>query len=187
MFTIQLLFLGAVCLIDICWQPQLRHILTPGNFSGDDIRKYGSGNAGMTNMLRTYGKWPAVFTALGDFLKAVAAVFVARALHGQLAGFPVDAGYLAGIFVIVGHLFPLYFRFKGGKGVMTALGVLVSVNPPVFAIVVVAAVPLIFITRIVSIASISGALVFSAVSLRGPFCSPTIRGITRFAPSLSAR
>ena len=126
-------------------------------FKGDDIRKHGSGNAGMTNMLRTYGKLPAIITAAGDFGKAVLAVILARIL-GDIAEIYLDAGYLAGVFVTLGHMFPLYFRFRGGKGVMSGLGVIFSVNPIIFLMVVLSAVPLVFITKIISIASISGAL-----------------------------
>ena len=129
---------------------------------GDDIRRHGSGNAGMTNMLRTYGKGPAALTALVDFLKAAAAILLARFLVGFYAAayavqLGIDVGYIAGLGALLGHLFPLYFGFKGGKGAITALGVIFCLNPLVFAILVAVFVPLIFITRIVSISSIVGA------------------------------
>lgn len=129
--------------------------------AGDDIRKHGSGNAGMTNMLRTYGKGPAALTALGDFLKAVIAVALGRMIF-SLASLtaPVDPGYLAALFVLLGHLFPLYFGFKGGKGVMTSLGAILMVNPLAFLALAVVFVPLVFITRIVSIGSVLGAAAF---------------------------
>ena len=127
----------------------------------DDVRRYGSGNAGMTNILRTYGKKTAFFTALGDFVKAVAAVLLARFLFAH-GGFDTayDAGYIAGLFVLLGHLYPLYFHFKGGKGVMTTLGVLLMVNPLVFLAICVIFVPLIFATRIVSLGSVLGAIAY---------------------------
>ena len=88
----------------------------------DDVRNYGSGAAGMTNMLRTFGKKAAALTAAGDVLKGVAAVCIGRWLFHFL---PADAGlsawlgvYLAAILAVVGHLKPLYFGFKGGKGVL---------------------------------------------------------------------
>lgn len=134
-------------------------------FAGDDVRKHGSGNAGMTNMLRTYGKGPAALTALGDFLKAVVAVLLGRVVF-WLAGIstPLDPGYIAGLFALLGHLFPVYFGFRGGKGVMTALGVMMMVNPPAFLIIVIIFVPLVFLTRIVSLSSVLGAAAFPFVT-----------------------
>ena len=132
--------------------------------SRDDIRLHGSGNAGMTNMLRTYGKWPAVCTALGDFSKAVAAVLISRIFDDSLSAFIPDAGYIAGICVILGHMFPIYFRFKGGKGVMAGLGVIASVNPPIFIILLINVLPLIVVSRIISLASISGCILFMTIT-----------------------
>jgi len=135
---------------------------------GDDIRRHGSGNAGMTNMLRTYGKWPAIITAAGDFGKAVLAVVLARIL-GNIVELNLDAGYIAGVFVTLGHMFPLYFKFRGGKGVMSGLGVIFSVNWVIFLMVVISAVPLVFITRMISIASISGALTNAVITAAWAF------------------
>lgn len=134
-------------------------------YAGEDIRKHGSGNAGMTNMLRTYGKGPAALTALGDFLKAVVAVLIGRIAFG-LAGLtvPLDPGYLAALFVLLGHLFPIYFGFKGGKGVMTSLGAILMVNPLAFLALAVLFVPLVFFTRIVSIGSVLGAAAFPFIT-----------------------
>lgn len=130
-------------------------------FAGDDVRKHGSGNAGMTNMLRTYGKGLATLTALGDFFKAVIAVGLGRAIFSLVAlTVPVDPGYLAALFVLLGHLFPLYFGFKGGKGVMTSLGAILMINPLAFLALAVVFVPIVFITRIVSIGSVLGAISF---------------------------
>ena len=89
----------------------------------DDVRNHGSGAAGMTNMLRTFGKKAAAMTATGDVLKGVLAVCIGRWLFQLL---PADAGvspylgvYLAAIFAVLGHLYPLYFGFKGGKGILS--------------------------------------------------------------------
>ena len=88
----------------------------------DDVRNHGSGAAGMTNMLRTFGKKAAALTAAGDVLKGVAAVCIGRWLFGFL---PADAAvspylgvYLTAILAVVGHTKPIYFGFKGGKGVL---------------------------------------------------------------------
>jgi glycerol-3-phosphate acyltransferase PlsY len=93
-----------------------------------DPRKFGSGNPGATNMLRTGRKTAAVLTLLGDTLKGWVAVVAARALAPQ---FGLDDGIvlLCALAVFIGHLFPVFFGFKGGKGVATALGVLVGLNP----------------------------------------------------------
>ena len=123
----------------------------------DDVRNHGSGNAGMTNILRTYGKGPAVLTGLGDFLKGVLAVLLGRLIFQWFDVSYLDAGYIAGVAALAGHLFPLYFGFRGGKGVLTSLGVLVVLNPFAFLMLIVIFVPFVFIVKIVSLASILGA------------------------------
>ena len=91
----------------------------------DDVRKYGSGAAGMTNMLRTFGKKAAALTAFGDVLKGVLAVCIGRWLFTLMPESttlsPYLAVYLAAIFAIIGHLKPLYFGFKGGKGFLAVI------------------------------------------------------------------
>lgn len=87
-----------------------------------DIRKIGSGNIGATNALRTGNKKLAALTLLGDLLKGTVAVLMAYALAPEMAAF-------AGFAAIIGHVFPVWLRFKGGKGVATALGVLLGLNP----------------------------------------------------------
>ena len=98
----------------------------------DDVRTHGSGAAGMTNMLRTFGKKAAALTAVGDVLKGVVAVCLGRWLFGHL---PADAAvspylgvYLAAILAVVGHSKPIYFGFKGGKGVLVAAGAILAVQ-----------------------------------------------------------
>ena len=93
-----------------------------------DPREYGSGNPGATNMLRTGRKAAAVLTLLGDTSKGWVAVVVARALAPQF-GLDDSVVLLCALAVFIGHLFPVFFGFKGGKGVATALGVLVGLNP----------------------------------------------------------
>ena len=99
----------------------------------DDVRNHGSGAAGMTNMLRTFGKKAAALTAAGDVLKGVAAVCIGRWLFGFL---PADAAvspylgvYLTAILAVVGHTKPIYFGFKGGKGVLVAGGAILAIQP----------------------------------------------------------
>ncbi len=93
-------------------------------FSLADPRSYGSGNPGATNVLRSGNKKAALFTLLGDALKGWAAVFIA-----QQAGLSDAAIGLVTLAVFFGHLFPVFLRFKGGKGVATAAGVLFALDP----------------------------------------------------------
>ena len=99
----------------------------------DDVRNYGSGAAGMTNMLRTFGKKAAALTAFGDVLKGALAVCIGRWLFGYLpaggAVSPYLGVYLAAILATIGHLKPLYFGFKGGKGVLVAGGAILAIQP----------------------------------------------------------
>ena len=128
-------------------------ILLSRIISGKDIRESGSGNAGATNMLRTYGKKMGVITLLLDILKGVIAILGCRVLFGEAADTLV---YIAGVFVALGHNFPLYFGFKGGKGVATSLGVILMLDWKVGLIVAVCAIAVMAITRYVSLGSILG-------------------------------
>jgi glycerol-3-phosphate acyltransferase PlsY len=94
----------------------------------DDPRSYGSGNPGATNVLRSGNKAAAILTLLLDALKGAVAVLVARALAPRL-GLVDTTIALAGVAAFLGHLYPVFFRFQGGKGVATAAGVLLALNP----------------------------------------------------------
>jgi glycerol-3-phosphate acyltransferase PlsY len=116
---------------------------------GPDPRASGSGNPGATNMLRVAGKKLAVLTLLGDLLKGLLPVLVA-----YLLGLSIQQQAWIGLAAVVGHLYPLYFRFKGGKGVATAAGMLLGLYPPA-ALLALAAWALTFIlTRTSSLASL---------------------------------
>ena len=93
----------------------------------DDPRSYGSGNPGATNVLRSGNKLAAVFTLLLDAVKGVVAVLIARFLAERL-GYGDGVVALAGLAAFLGHLYPVFFRFQGGKGVATAAGVLLALN-----------------------------------------------------------
>lgn len=131
--------------------------------AGFDVRQKGSGNAGSTNVLRTAGKKPAALTLICDILKGVVAILIAF-LIGKIFSFSVsDSAMLiqiAGIFVVIGHTFPIFFGFKGGKGVATALGVLLITNWQIGLICLVFALVLMAITRIVALGSIAAAILF---------------------------
>ena len=93
----------------------------------DDPRNYGSMNAGATNVMRSGNKKAAIFTLVGDLLKGVIVVLVAKFfLHNIDDGDTIVA--LCGIAVVLGHIYPIFFRFKGGKGVATAIGVFLAFN-----------------------------------------------------------
>ena len=133
-------------------------ILISKHFCHDDVRTHGSGSAGMTNMLRNYGKAAGAATAVGDVAKGAVAVILGRLIFAwMLPGTgiePVCGAYLAGIFAVIGHTLPVYFGFKGGKGVLVGAGAILATSP-----VVVLALLIIFliefaITRIVSLGSI---------------------------------
>ena len=94
-----------------------------------DIRLQGSGNAGMTNMQRIYGKKAALFTFLGDFCKGIVAVLLGRLLLGVFAYASLHGACIAGAFAVIGHNWPLYFGFKGGKGVLTTFSVMIIIAP----------------------------------------------------------
>ncbi len=120
----------------------------------DDIRKYGSGNAGMTNMMRTYGTAAGVFTLLGDLLKGVAAVMIAELLFGEATA------YITGIACILGHVFPCWYGFKGGKGVAVTAAMLLALEPTVFVVLLATFILIVLITRYISLGSIMGALLY---------------------------
>ncbi len=121
----------------------------------DDVRTHGSGNAGATNMLRTHGKSAAILTLLGDLLKAVVSVVFALFIM------PGDGfAYIAGLCCMLGHAFPLYYNFKGGKGVVVAAGTMLVLNPVVFLICIVIWLIIIMLTKYVSLAAIVAAVLF---------------------------
>lgn len=116
---------------------------------GPDPRASGSGNPGATNMLRVAGKKLAILTLLGDLLKGLLPVLIA-----YLLGLDVRQQAWVGLAAVIGHLYPLYFRFKGGKGVATAAGMLLGLYPPA-ALLALATWALTFIlTRTSSLASL---------------------------------
>ena len=124
----------------------------------EDIRDFGSGNAGMTNVLRTVGKGPAALTFVGDFLKCVAALLLSQAFVLWLvpgAGELYDAArYVAGVACVLGHIFPVYYGFRGGKGVVTSAAMIALTDWRVFLLVLLAFGVTFAAKRIVSLASI---------------------------------
>ncbi len=135
-------------------------------FAGIDVREKGSKNAGSTNVLRTAGKKAAILTLICDTLKGVIAVFIGFLLGLCLEG--IDKALLvqlAGIFVVVGHVFPVFFKFKGGKGVATSLGVLLTINWQIGLICLLFAIVIMALTRMVSVGSILAAILFPILTI----------------------
>ena len=117
-------------------------------FFHDDVRKYGSGNAGATNMVRTYGRKWGIITFICDGLKAAVSVLLSMFLMGE------GGAYIAALFAILGHIFPVYYKFRGGKGVAVAAISILCLNPLVFGILVVIFVAIVYTSRYISLGSI---------------------------------
>lgn len=135
----------------------------------EDIRKFGSGNAGMTNVLRTVGKLPAALTFLGDFIKCVVAVLLAWAVASLVSWcsgvpFPWEcvrvAQYIAGIACVFGHIFPVFYGFRGGKGVVTSAAMIALLDWRAFLLVIITFIILFLAKRIISLASVVGAALY---------------------------
>lgn len=129
----------------------------------EDIRTYGSGNAGATNVMRAAGALPAAATFILDFLKCIIAVVIGYYffLYNPFIGdramtYPVLGKYAAGVGCMLGHLFPLYFQFRGGKGVTTAAALICLLDWRVFIPVFLVFLAVMFVKRIVSLSSIIG-------------------------------
>lgn len=147
-------------------------VILSNKLKKDDIRNYGSGNAGTTNMLRKYGKGYAFLTIVGDMLKVVAAAFIAlkimeytpQTLNEVGIDMSIDRNIFiksfAGFFCVVGHIFPCFFKFKGGKGVATAGGMVFVVDWRIALILLAVFIIVVAFTKYVSLGSIIMALLY---------------------------
>ena len=141
-------------------------VIISKKMAGFDVREKGSGNAGSTNVLRTVGKKAAILTLICDCLKGIVAILIAVLASKIVKG--TDAGLLvqlAGVAVVIGHTFPIFFKFKGGKGVATSLGVLLIINWQIGLICLVFALTLMALTRFVSLGSVSAAILFPILTI----------------------
>lgn len=143
-------------------------LLISKRFFRDDVRNHGSGNAGTTNVLRTYGKKAAAFTFLGDAFKGILSVLFACLLFGVNPMrmdylFLVTAVYLAGFFCVLGHVFPVFSHFRGGKGFATMVGLVLVLNPAIFVVLFILYVPLVLGTHYISLSSVLMALFWPLV------------------------
>jgi len=126
----------------------------------DDVRLHGSGNAGMTNMLRNYGAKAGLLTLLGDALKAAVSVYIGFALFGRLTA------CVAGLLCMLGHIFPIYYKFRGGKGVVTAIVMILFLDPLVGGILLLIFAIIVLGTKYISLGSIIGAGLYPLILAR---------------------
>ena len=141
-------------------------VLISRKFAGFDVRDKGSKNAGTTNMLREVGKGAAIITLICDILKGIISILIAI-LIGKIVK-EVDKSLLvqiAGISVVIGHTFPIFFEFRGGKGIATSLGVLIITNWQIGLICLIFALLLMALTRMVSVGSVMAAILFPILTL----------------------
>ena len=135
-------------------------------FAGFDVREKGSKNAGSTNVLRTVGKKAAILTLICDVLKGVLAVLIAIIASKIWSDINVQLlKYIAGFLAILGHTFPIFFEFRGGKGVATALGVLLTLNWKIGLVCLIFALLIMAFTKIVSIGSILAAVLYPILTI----------------------
>lgn len=125
----------------------------------DDVRHHGSGNAGSTNMQRVYGKKDGIITFAGDLLKGVAGALIGRLLGGE------NCAYMGAMGVVLGHCYPVFFGFHGGKGVASSLGAVFALNPLYGGIVSIVAAIVAIATKTISAASLSGTAAYLIIAL----------------------
>ena len=141
-------------------------VIISKKIGGFDVREKGSGNAGSTNILRTMGVKTAIVTVILDILKGVVSILLAKFV-GNIA-INADAALLvqiAGLCVVIGHTFPILFQFKGGKGVATSLGVLLTTNWQIGLICLIFAIIIMIFSKMVSLGSIGAAILFPILTL----------------------
>ena len=141
-------------------------VIISKKMAGFDVREKGSGNAGSTNVLRTVGKKAAAITLVCDILKGVVAILVALVI-GLFAKESSKAILVevAALAVVLGHTFPIFFEFRGGKGVATSLGIILLINWKIGLICLVFALTLMALTRMVSLGSISASVLFAVLTM----------------------
>lgn len=141
-------------------------VILSKKMAGFDVREKGSGNAGSTNMLRSVGKKAAAITLICDILKGVVSIGIAILLGNVIENMNRELLLqIAGIAVVIGHTFPIFFGFKGGKGVATSLGVILMSNWQIGSICLVFALVLMVLTKMVSLGSCAAAVLFPVLTL----------------------
>ena len=141
-------------------------VMISKKMAGFDVREKGSGNAGTTNVLRSVGKKAAAITLICDILKGIVAIAISMIVGNIVKGANKELLLqIAGIAVVIGHTFPIFFGFKGGKGVATSLGILLMSNWKIGLICLVFALVLMVLTRMVSLGSCGAAILFPVLTL----------------------
>jgi len=161
----------AICVVAYLLGSVNSAIIISKVFYGEDVRTKGSGNAGTTNMLRNYGGLAAVGTLVGDMLKTAISIAIAGVVFGFGYAGPISVSemcYVAGLFSIIGHVFPAYYGFKGGKGVLSTATMVLILSPIVFLILIVLFIGIVWFSRYVSLGSVVAASLFPVV-LHGYF------------------
>ena len=126
----------------------------------DDIRRHGSSNAGFTNVMRTYGKRAAVFTLLGDILKTIVSIMIGWCVFGYLTAF------IAGFCCFIGHIFPVYYGFRGGKGVLCFISMLIMLDWRVFLVLLLVFACALLTSKYISLGSVMCALLYPIITNR---------------------
>ncbi len=140
-------------------------------FTKKDVRDFGSGNAGTTNALRVAGKLPGILTFVSDAVKGFVASFIGWAIFGYMFNhgidwaYPIYGAYLCGFACMIGHVFPIFFGFKGGKGVAVSVGIFYICCWPAITIGLAVFALLLIITKIVSISSLTATVVVVVFSV----------------------
>lgn len=140
-------------------------------FAHKDIRNFGSGNAGLTNVLRTFGKGPAAIVLIGDFMKGVASVVISKLLFEYLGGVGAGSewfmlgGYIGAFFAVLGHIYPIFHGFKGGKGILITAGVMLVLNPWVLCVILAVFIIFVLFSRYVSLGSVCAAIAYPFATL----------------------
>lgn len=136
-----------------------------GRLYGVDIRQHGSGNAGATNTLRILGKKAAAIVTLGDVLKGIIACLIGRYLIGEVPGIGELGVMVGGIMAIIGHNWPIYFGFKGGKGIWTSMAVVLMMDWPIALMLFGIFILIVAFTRYISLGSIIASVLFPIAGL----------------------
>ncbi|MBQ8591117.1 MAG: glycerol-3-phosphate 1-O-acyltransferase PlsY [Firmicutes bacterium] len=150
--------LAVICVVIAYALGNINPAILIGRLHGVDIKKEGSGNAGTTNVLRVLGKKAAAETLLVDIGKGVVAVLIGKVVGGMIMTDPGLLGAWCAVAVFCGHIWPAAFGFKGGKGIATGFGSIVTACPPVGGIILLVAVLGMILTQRVSVGSVAAAL-----------------------------
>ena len=122
-------------------------------FYHDDVREHGSGNAGFTNMMRNYGKKPAIITFVGDFVKTALAMMIGWFLYGYMGAMT------AALFAFLGHIFPIFYKFRGGKGIVCLCATIFMLDWRLFLILLAIFVVAVLVTQYISFGSVLCAMI----------------------------